>query len=734
VKRVLLVWAALLAASPLAAQRPEVAELRFEGARSFSTMELRAAIITEATRCPNLLYLAVCWAGIGLEPAYLDPAALDADVLRLRVYYHERGFRNAIIRADTAHVGRGVRVTFRIEEGRPLRVGELTLLAVPEDVPMRPLPLRVGDTFDIVAYEAGRDTLQARLRNSGYARAQVLIGYEIGGADPHTARVWYEVVPGEVVRFGEVRVVGTAATSPELVRRMLTFREGERYNRSALLESQRNLYRLQLFRHAEVQADVESDAGGDVPVLVQVAEGHLRRVRLGAGLNNMECANLDGRWVNRNFAGEGRRFEVRSQVGNLLVDQCQQVPVLMTDYTPYRELTGLMSVDFTQPWFFGVRNSIGVGLFAERRSVPEVFVRTAVGGHLTVGRSLGGSTGLALSYRPEWTRLGAQGDLFFCVSFVACAIEDMRVLREPHWLSPVALTLSADRSNDPFTPSSGFIARLDLEHAGGYTGSDFAYTRLIGEGSRYVGERDGVVLATRLRGGMAWPHGGPEGAVAVRLNPQKRFFAGGANSVRGFDQYRLGPVVLGIDAVPWLVESEEGAGCGVAAINDGRCDAGALADNRFYMRPVGGEVLLEGNLELRFPLPAGRGKLRGAAFVDAGQVWATAADVALGEIMATPGVGIRYYSPVGPIRIDAGFNTQGRRTLNVLTTRVEECLYTGSGDCRKIDGPPRQTLRNTDDVVALDRPVTYGRALSDIDSASDLFRRFRLHFSIGQAF
>jgi outer membrane protein insertion porin family len=716
--------------SPLWAQGPEVVDLRFVGARAFTDAELSAAIVTTSTRCPNLLYELVCWTGVGREPAFLDSNVLGGDVLRLRVLYHEAGYRKAVITADTVTAGRGVRVVFRIEEDRPVRVTELDVSGLPLEVRDPPLPLRRGAPFDLAAYEAGRDTLLARLRNNGFARAQILLGFEIAAAAPLEARVRYEVVPGPRARFGEIRVVGNREASPALVRRMLTFREGGLYDRSALLDSQRNLYGLQIFRHAEIQPELVGAADTLVDVTVQVAEGYMRRVRVGGGVSNAECGRVEGRWIGRNFMGEGRRLEARGQVGNLLMDQCQELPLLSTDYAPYQHLTGLASLDFTQPWLFGPRNSLGAGLFVERRSVPEVFVRTATGGHLSLGRSLGPNTGVTLAYRPEWTRLSTEGDLFFCVNFVACAYEDTRVLREPHWLAPVTLTLSTDRKDHPFTPTRGFVVRADLEHAGAYTGSDFAYTRLIGEGSTYMGETGRLVLASRVRGGIAWPHGE---ADALRLNPQKRFFAGGPNSVRGFDQYRLGPTVLGVDAVPWLVDAAF-AGCSVESINAGTCDVSSLSEAMFHRRPVGGEVLLEGNLELRFPLPGPGGRLRGAAFLDMGQVWATATDMDLRDLVATPGVGVRYYSPVGPIRFDAGFDTQGRQLLNVLTTRVEECLFTGAPDCIKVDGPPRQTLRNTGDMVTLGQPVPFGSRVRDIDSWGEFFGRFRLHFSIGQAF
>lgn len=727
---------AMALAAPVEAQQPEVVDLRFQGNHAFSRSELSPAIVTRGSACRLLV---LCWIGLGVETAELDPGALEADVFRLRVYYYERGFREARINADTTEVEAGkVRVTFEIQEGQPVRVERVEVDGLPGELSGRSLPLRSGAPFDVVAYEATRDTLQARMRNRGYAAGQVLLGYTIRREAPYKAVVRYDVFPGTLARFGAIEVQGTESASPELVHRMLTFTQGDLYDRSALLRSQRNLYGLRIFRHADVQADRETAADSVIPVTVRVAEGNMHSVRLGAGANNVECGNFEGQWTSRNFMGNGRRLTVRGRVGNLLINECGW---LVNDaYTSYDQLTGLASVDFSQPWFFGPRNRLGGGLFAERRNVPNVFVRSALGGYVSLRRSLGRGGALTLAFRPELTELITAGDLFFCVNFVACTFEGIEDLRDPHWLAPVTLSFTMDRTDALFTPTDGFILRFDLEHAAGYTGSDFAYSRFLAEGSRYIGVHDGVVLATRFRGGVGVPHRNGT-SEALGLNPQKRFFAGGANSVRGFDQYRLGPALVGIDAVPWLVDGDnpataevDGAGCTMAEVNSGTCDPGALSERRFDLRPSGGEVLLEANAELRFPMPFGGGSLRGALFVDAGQVWQTRHDVALAGIVATPGLGLRYQSPIGPIRVDAAFNTQGAQSLTVLTTAVETCLVDEPGCRRTQHRTPNASLRNTDNVVLLENTVRYGSALGEIGSVADFFNRFRIHFAIGQAF
>ncbi|MGQ0815205.1 MAG: BamA/TamA family outer membrane protein, partial [Gemmatimonadota bacterium] len=189
--------------------------------------------------------------------------------------------------------------------------------------------------------------------------------------------------------------------------------------------------------------------------------------------------------------------------------------------------------------------------------------------------------------------------------------------------------------------------------------------------------------------------------------PQKRFFGGGPNGVRGFAQVRMGPKLRTVDATEVLLEQ-----CSAGQINSGSCDVAPLADSlpgRFEVRPVGGAAILEGNLELR--MPSLWDKLRLAAFLDYGQVWRTANEVRLKEIVLTPGFGFRYFSAIGPVRVDVGYHPHTGEQLPVVTTKVI------------CDGA---TCANTDELVSLGS-VLWGRK----DKWSD---RFQLHFSIGQAF
>jgi outer membrane protein assembly complex protein YaeT len=731
------VLAALVVASPLQAQAPpgtKVKGVDFVGNRTFNDATLASAIATNSGQCKVLAVL--CAIGIGKEPYYFDEPTLRADVVRLRIFYYEHGFRETTVSADTTAAGSELRVTFHIDEGRPVLVSQITVNGL--DVPgadglARNLRLRKGARFDILLYDAARDTIVSRLKDRGYPRAEVLAGYDIRNAEPYAVSVRYNAMPGTRSRFGTIDVVGTRDVSDRVVKRMLSFRSGDLYNQADILDSQRNLFQLQLFRHVDINPDLNASPDSVVPVTVQVNEGDTRTVHVGAGLNQAECLSAEGRWQSQNFLGGARKLQIRGRVSNLFADRVNEFPCDQTGSDPYSKTAGLFTIDFVQPFFFGPANNAGAGIIIERRSVPNIFVRTARGGYISLTRRLGHSASLSLAYRPELTKLEAD-DIFLCTGFVGCAFNELSVLRESNLLAPVTLTYFEDRGNDIFFPTRGHVLRADLEYAASATGSRFAYARWSVDASWYRGTAHSV-LALHLRAGTARDLAS-DGELG--LNPQKRFFAGGANSVRGFRQFGLGPEVLTVDAVRYLLpdtlpdQGLPGAGCSSTSVNDGSCSAKGLHSSQFRARPKGGEAVLEGSIELRLPSPIWGDKLRTAVFVDAGQVWLKPAEMKLPDVIATPGVGIRYQSPVGPIRLDVAYNTQGVQRLQVLTTQVCE-VQQNSTDCPPANGVD-SGYRNTDVLVALQEKVKWSPYSQPVGTWRGFLQRLRLHFSIGQAF
>jgi outer membrane protein insertion porin family len=368
-----------------------------------------------------------------------------------------------------------------------------------------------------------------------------------------------------------------------------------------------------------------------------------------------------------------------------------------------------------------------------------VFVDNAYGGTGTFTHDLSERAPLSLAYRFSVTHVDAS-DVYFCVDYGVCDAATRSALRARARLSPVSLTAQIDRSDDPLNPMTGYQVRAELQHASQFTASDFRYNRAYATGSAYrpVGH---AVLAFNARVGVVSAIGSTGAAIGDTsgniLHPTVRFYAGGAQSVRGFGENQLGPRVL-------TIAPEQLRGRVVA--NGGRdttylfcpppraiatCDPNAsldtvingkparlhLTDNVFSPQPLGGRTLLEGSVEYRFPL---FGNFGGAVFVDGGVVGEGNLGAATsGTSAITPGFGVRYYSPVGPIRIDIGLNPLTTERLTVLT----EDPTTRS--IVVVTGPPGAPRGASDRIYAPAR--TEG-------GFQGLLNRISLHLSIGQAF
>ncbi len=725
---------ALGAVGPVTAQsaRLEVRAVHFVGNRAFPDDSLARAIVTRATECRSTILLPFCLAGadFAVKRFTFRPRVLPADRLRLLIWYQQRGFLETQVDTATAPRGGGtIEVTFRIVEGRPVLVRSIRVEGIDElNIPdlAEDLPIRPGHRLSRFRLDAARDTLQHRLANRGYAHAVVLRRHVIPADSPYVADVTFDVDAGPLARYGPIEIVGNRHLSDETIRNTLQFREGELYRRDQLILAQARLFGLEIVRSASVEELRGSETDTIIPIRVRIAEGDAYRVRYGAGLNDAECFDAEARWTARSFFGGGRTLRLRARLSNIGTPQFRDLLCPDGGRDDFADLTGIVSAEFAQPWIFSTRNSFTASVFGERQSLPDVFVREAVGSQFALTRALSPQTPLTLSYRPEFSRLVA-ADLLFCTGFLVCTPEDIRTLSGTSRLAPVGINLSRNVSDNVLNPRDGYSVVLDFEHAAGWTGSEYRYDRVAAEGSVYQEVLPGFVIAGRLRTGWVGSasFGGLVDGDVELIHPQKRFFAGGANSVRGFAQSRLGPRVLQLlDPTPLL--SASGAGCTPEEVVARVCDANPLPDGSFLPRPTGGTRVLEGSIEFRIGLG---GPFEGAVFTDAGQVWGVGESASLTDLVFTPGVGVRYLSPIGPIRVDLAYRARGAEDLRVVTTQIRpfDPQRDDEADRLQVDGAAIPWVR-TQELALLEPRVRFG--------ASDRFAlsRFQLHISIGQAF
>ena len=726
-------------ALPAQASQVELTSIDFAGNASFPDDSLSRAIFNHGTRCRSFLLYPFCLfgAGFSIDDRTLNERELPGDILRLRSYYSRRGFKETqvdtvMIRPDEDHVS----VLFRIDEGRPVRVSTLEVIGLEEleDLGVDgDLPIQEGDLLNSIDLDAARDTLIQRLQNRGYPHADVLRTSRIPADTPYDARVTFDVDAGRHALFGPITLAGNRKLSDGVVLRMLPFEEGQEYSLARRIEGRRNLYSIEMVLHASI--DEAADPTGSLPdtvlpLRVTVTEGSTHRVRGGVGWSSSDCLNTEGRWASRNFLGGARRLQVRARLSNMASEQLHDGPCWQSGVDDFGGLNWLVSADFTQPWILDQRFSLGGSLFHERQSLKDVYVRQAVGIDLSVSRTLGPYASLVFAYRPQLTQLEA-AEVFFCTTFLVCAPEDVGALQDPNWLAPLAFNFARDRANSLLNPTQGYQLLFNAEHASSVTGSNFSYNRVVAAASRYVGIGRGQVLAVRVQAG--WVSAGTFSLLsggADIVHPQKRFYAGGANSVRGFAQNQLGPRVLTADVSRLLSDAPDGGGplCLPTQVIDLTCDANALPDADFGTpRPTGGRMLLEGGVEYRVPLGP---RVEGAIFADFGRVWEEEA-VDASRFEVTPGIGVRYVSPIGPVRIDVGYRFRGAERLQVVTSQIR------AFDPTRDELSDRITVNDATealDFVLVDELAVLAPAVEFGPGEDFSLGRLQLHLSIGQAF
>ena len=719
-----------LGGQDLAAQlgRVEIGTVAFDGNVAFPDDSLSLAIVTRESECRALIFSPFCWLGsdFALQRFFLRDGQVQRDQLRLRVWYGTRGFRETQVDTATTLGPDGLAmVRFSIDEGPPIRMGEIQVVGLDElDYPelTDDLPIEAGDRLSNIALDATRDTLTRRLQDRGHAYADVLRSSFIPADDPYQARVTFDVSPGPRARYGPVTVTGQDALDRSTVLNTLQFAEGDLYRREQLIGAQGRLFGLDILRNASVAARLSATPDSIVPVDVRVVEGDAYRVRYGAGWSSSECLAAEASWSSRNFLGGGRIVQVRGRVSNILTPQFRDVLCWQGGTGEFADPTGLVSIDFAQPWIFSTRNQFAASLFGERESLPDVYVREAFGLDIALTRFIGPTTPLTAYFRPELSRLEA-ADALFCSGFLVCTPEDIAILEDRNWIAPLGLAFNRRMVNNPLNATRGYSTRLEVEHASSLTGSDFRFDRVTAEATRYWPFGASGVLAGHVRAGWVGVgrfsgfSGAGDGDV---IPPQKRFYAGGANSVRGVAQSRLGPGVLQVRTPGDLL----GAGvCSPAQLMDLSCDASGLGEGALTPRPTGGTRVAEASLEVRFGLGS---SFQGVTFADIGQLWGADEGLSLAELEVTPGVGVRFLSPIGPIRLDLAYRFQGGQDMQVVTRRLRGALPGDAAD--DIFVVAGEAFAFSDELAILTPRVLFG------DSGAFSYRRLQLHLSIGQAF
>ncbi|HEU4720169.1 MAG TPA: POTRA domain-containing protein, partial [Gemmatimonadaceae bacterium] len=550
----------------------EVRSLSFRGNRAYRGHELALRVVTTPSSFARRTFRAFG------KRRCLDSDELRLDVGRLRLFYRRHGYYSAAV--DTSVVPNpdgSVKVSFLIVEGPPVLVDTLRITgldsATAPIADTRELDLRPGVIFDVTRMQAAIDSIKSRLRDNGYPRADVAASDTVYDTVAHRARVSLEVIPGQRARIGDIRVFdeplpgAPRRLGDSTVLRLLSVSTGDEYSEHALADAQRELYQSDLFRHVEVRMAPDSvqpkTDSSRVTLDVVLRENFVRQVDTEVGWAVLDCFKGRALLVDKNFLGEARRLELTAQVskighaentrfadGKLCASDMSQDPFSS-------RVNYFVSSTFRLPTLFGLRGSPAISVYSERRGEYQAFLRTTVvGGEASLTRELRHELPLRIAYSLEYGRTDAQPALL-CAVFNRCDSESRALLTgRDRPLAVASAHLDRLRTDNPANPRTGTTLRLDLRGAGKEIGSDrdLQFIKGLADGSFYRPVSPAITFAARLRLGSVLGRTFSFGDTVGFVPPEERLYAGGAASVRGFQQNELGDLIYIAEDTARMVE------------------------------------------------------------------------------------------------------------------------------------------------------------------------------------
>lgn len=594
-----------------------VRSLTFRGADHIDHARLRTALATRvSSRLP--------WG----RKALFDRSRFEADQRRVQAFYADRGFPDAKVSGVDARLNNrkdAVDLTVTIDEGAPILVTSVAFdgfdvvpagrLAALKDT----VVVKVGQPRDRQQVSLSRDMALNELREHGYPYARVETEERAGATSVETT-IAFRASPGPLAHFGPVEITGNTGVGSDVIQRQLTFKPGDLYRRSLVQQSQRRLYQLQLFQFVNVESLNVDEQSPELRMRVTVAEGRHQRVNLGVGYGTEEKARAEGAYHHLNFLGGARTAGAQAR---------------------WSSLDRGVRLDFLQPYFFHSRLSLG-GDAQQWWTYTPVYRSVVTGGKLTLTRRPSAQMSWSVSMISERSSSTIEPDGLQNPSLrddlIALGL-DPSTNRQEGTLNALAFDYQRSTADNLLNASRGYQVALHAEEAGRLLPGTFNFYAISSDGRHYLPVSARLVWANRIQFGAIWPTAGR--ASNVPFN--KKYFLGGATTVRGWGRFEISPLSDGF--------------------------------------PIGGNALTSFSSEMRAALS---GRLGGVLFLDGGSVWRDVHDIQTGSLRYAAGAGLRYQTPVGPIRVDLGFQ------LNPLADL-------------KVEGQPET-------------------------------RHWRLHFSIGQAF
>lgn len=516
------------------------------------------------------------------EGGIYNPDSVFFDRETLEEFYNALGYLVAEVQEPEVTIRDSTAdILFTVKEGGRTVVSAVEVSgaqSLPAEGVGKVAGIRAGDPYNEVDVYDARYRIIDLYLEKGFVNVNVDTKREVedGGA-----RITFEVNEGTPASFGKTIIAGNERTKTVVIGRELRHAEGRPFNQGLLMKERQKLYKLGLFTDVTVEPLDKYDSRRDV--LVRVEEGDAGAVEFGIGYGDFEKYRGFFDIGYRNLFGMNRQGSFRLELSSL---------------------ERRFIINYYDSWFLNRPTPFRTLLLYENRTEKNIDTGEVLYKLRRYSATTGFEKRLSEIVKAELYYEFSLVDTFDVKPDVILTKEDTGTLA----ISSIRAGIIYDTRDNPFEPTRGILAGAGIKVAtvALFSETDFAKVSLNFNYYRALSER--FVFAVSFRGGVARGFGATEELPLV-----ERFFLGGRNTVRGYNQDTLGP---------------KGA--------DGN--------------PTGGNAFLMGNLELRISLGKGIGVV---TFLDGGNVWVRAGEMDL-SLRYTAGLGLRYSTPVGPLRVDYG--------------------------------------------------------------------------------
>jgi outer membrane protein insertion porin family len=566
--------------------------------------------------------------------------------------YKNAGYSKVVVRPDIKDFEPEVDITFVIEEGprqtvRSLRVVNSGGEEVSRQTQNKPLNLGVGKPYSPYLLQQDRDQILASLLDRGYLNARFTSTANADAANPDVFDVVYTVDGGPQVHTSNVVLLGNEKTNQHLIQNIVhpNVDEGAPIGEGKLLTAESDLYGLGIFDWASVRPLRPISTQTQEEVVVKVHEAKENTMVFGAGL---EVIPRSGNIPVGTVAipgippiGLGNKFKTSQQSffgprGSFEYDrknvrgraETASLSILAS------RLDQRLSLTYQDPHFVGSNWSSLLSVSGERTTENSIYTAELGQASFQVQKPLDARKTKNVIFRYSFQRTNLSN-----ITIPDLVLpQDQRVR-----LSTFSAEFLRDTRDKPLDAHKGFYQTFVASVTPTALGSSADFTRFLGQTAYYRQVKPWLVFANNVRLGFAVPFAGSD----VPLS--ERFFSGGADSLRGFPINGAGPQ----RPVQVCANPADSTTCTLISV------------------PVGGDMLFVFNSEGRFPIPLKEG-LGGVVFYDGGNVYSNINfHQFTNNYTNSVGIGVRYNTPVGPIRFDVGYrinNIPGLKSTQYFVT------------------------------------------------------------------